>query len=98
MSAFEDDPVAPLDAELRSALDAYRENCNTTNWSRLSQLYVGQIQVLDALKALDPGFPDPYPLAAADLAGPDFLEWPTLPDPSTVLKAVLAAARPRDGS
>ena len=98
MSAFEDDASAPLDAELRSALDAYRDDCNATNWSRLSQLYVGQVQVLDALKALDPAFPDPYPLAAADLAGPDFLEWPTLPDPGTVRKAVLAAARPHAGS
>ena len=82
MSASEDDSVKRLDAELRSALDAYRD----------------QIQVFDALKALDPEFPDPYPLAAADLAGPDFLEWPTLPEPATVLKAVLAATRSRGGS
>jgi hypothetical protein len=91
MPASEDGPAPPLDADLREAFDAYRSDSNTANWNRLSQLYVGEIQVIDALQTLDPAFPDPYPLAAADLAGPDFLEWPVLPDPGTVLTAVLAA-------
>jgi NAD(P)-dependent dehydrogenase (short-subunit alcohol dehydrogenase family) len=90
--------TAGLDPDLQAALEAYRVDASSENWTRLSQMYCGLMQVLDAVKVADPGFPDPYPLAAADVAGDDFFQWPALPVYETVVEAVLAAQQKHDHS
>jgi NAD(P)-dependent dehydrogenase (short-subunit alcohol dehydrogenase family) len=89
-------PTASLDPDLQAALEAYRLDATSENWTRLSQMYCGLMQVFDAVKLADPAFPDPYPLAAADLAGDDFFQWPALPAYETVVEAVVAAKQRHD--
>jgi hypothetical protein len=95
----EDDPLlAGASADVREAFRSYRDQPDEVTWSRLSQLFIGQQQVVDAVKALDPTFQDPYPLAAADLVDlPDGLQWPTLPEVSVVLRAIAGAVRDGEG-
>jgi hypothetical protein len=89
--------LAVLDPELQDALAAYRVKCSDATWTALAQLYCGLVQVVDAVKVEDPTFPDPYPLAAADLAtsSDDFFQWPVLPAYDLVVRAVVAAQKRR---
>jgi hypothetical protein len=73
--------------EQRSAYESYASDPTHEAWDVLSQIYIGLLQVMDGVKRCDPTFPDPYPLAAADIAD-DFLQWPKLPEPELVLKAM----------
>src|ERR1700731_3528159 len=84
----ESEELAMLDPELRDALAAYRAKRDNATWTALAEMYCGLMQVVDAVKVADPAFPDPYPLAAADLApsSDDFFQWPVLPDYDLVLR------------
>jgi hypothetical protein len=84
-----------LPNDVKAALDAYRKKQSDATWTRLSQLWIGDIQVVDALKRQKPDFPDPYPLPVDALIeeSSEFYEWPALPDPDDVRKAILAAVR-----
>jgi hypothetical protein len=90
MADTDEDDLASLAPDVRDALTAYRETRSAETWTTLSQMYAGLIQVFDAVKAYAPDFPDAYPLAAADISD-TFYEWPQLPDPEMVVKAVLQA-------
>ncbi len=81
-------------AELQTALDAYRNERTAATWTVLSQLAVGEVTVFDAIKALKPDFPDPLPLPVDGLIEDDtqFYQWPVLPDPDEVERAIRAYA------
>lgn len=85
--------VDALPAELQGVLDAYRTDPTTANWTALSQLAIGDLTVLDALKALKPDFSDPLPLPVDGLVEDDtqFYQWPLLPNPDEVEQAIRAA-------
>lgn len=81
-----------LPEELRSALDAYRKDGSAKSWTALSQLYVSDdVEVLDAVQRLDPDFPEPLAVPVDGLVedNADFFQWPQLPDPDDVLRAIL---------
>lgn len=81
-----------ISAALRTALAAYRDEPSAENWTTLSQLPVGEIAVLDALRSVRPDFPDPLPLPVDGLIEDDrqFYQWPELPDPADVERAIAA--------
>jgi len=81
--------------DVRAALEAYRGHRDAAHWTTLSQLFVGDVDVLDALQALKPDFPDPLPLPIDGLPedSDDFFQWPELPDPDDVSSAILHALR-----
>ena len=89
-SLLEDKRLAVLSEEQRAGFVAYATDPTHANWDALSQIYVGQGNVLDAVQERDPSFPDPYPLPA-DYVTDDFLQWPRLPDPAIVLDAMYSA-------
>src|SRR5277367_1867759 len=93
MSSNEDQPT-PISDGCRQLFAAYQADRTNATWTRLSQYYVGQRQVIDGLRELDPSFPDPYPLDGADLIenDDDYYQWPTLPNPALVLKAIVLLA------
>lgn len=80
-----------LPEEIRVALSAYRRERTPARWTALSQLSVGDVEVLDALKSMNPEFPDPLPLPVDGLIedSAQFYQWPVLPDPDDVLHAVV---------
>jgi hypothetical protein len=84
-----------LPEQLRVALEGYRKDGNAESWTALSQLWVGDIQVVDALKRVKPDFPDPFPLPVDGIIedSGNFLQWPMLPEPDDVLRGLLAALR-----
>ena len=100
MPTSDDEQLALLDPDLRAALQSYRDDGSAGNWTILSQMYCGELQVVDAVKAADPSFADPYPLAAADLSPSNaaFFQWPTLPAYGLVVRAVLDARMKHDRS
>ena len=79
--------------QLREGLETYRQDRSAAAWTSLSQLWIGEIQVVDALKNIKPEFPDPLPLPVDGVIEDDsqFLQWPVLPDPDDVERAILAA-------
>lgn len=84
-----------LPAEIRSALDLYRNEQTPARWTALSQLWIGEIDVLDALQKVNPEFPDPLALPVDGLLedSSEFFQWPVLPKPDDVLAALLAALK-----
>jgi hypothetical protein len=84
-----------LPEDVRIALAAYRENRSAARWTALSQLWVGDVQVLDALKLNDPYFPSPLPLPVDGIVedSSEFFQWPVLPDADDVLHALAALGR-----
>jgi hypothetical protein len=82
-----------LPEELRAALDAYRSARTAASWTKLSQLSVGDVDVLDAVQSIDPNFPDPLPVPADGLIedSDEFYEWSVLPDPDDVQRAIMRA-------
>jgi hypothetical protein len=84
--------VSDLPAELQALLDDYRNAPSAKAWTVLSQLAIGDLTVLDALKALKPDFPDPLPLPVDGVIEDDtqFYQWPVLPDPDDVERAIRA--------
>jgi hypothetical protein len=86
--------MSTLPAELQTVLDAYRNEPTAATWTALSQLSVGDLSVFDAVKALRPDFPDPLPLPVDGLIEDDaqFYQWPVLPDPDEVERAIRKAA------
>lgn len=87
----DDGPLSKLTGDLRTAYDAYRAGPSNETWTTLSLMYIDQLNVLDAVQTLDPSFPDPFPLAAGDIAGDAVYQWPLLPAADLVLTAILAA-------
>lgn len=85
-----------LPEELRAALDAYRKNRDNASWTALSQVEVGGMEVLDALKLYKPDFPDAYPLPVEDIVQDNagFYQWPELPNPDDVFLAITAVLKP----
>jgi hypothetical protein len=90
MSPSKEEQLATLSPDLQAAYAAYRTAPSAETWTPLSQMYIGPLQVFDGVKSVDPAFPDPYPLAAADTAesNADFYQWPSLPSPDVVLNAM----------
>lgn len=84
-----------LPLNLRDALDTYRKDASSESWTALSQLPVGDTDVLDALQVFKPDFPDPLPLPVEDLVEDNnsFYQWPELPNPDDVRNAIIAALR-----
>ena len=84
-----------LPEQLRVAFETYQKDRSAASWTALSQLWVGDIQVVDALKRVKPDFPDPFPLPVDGIIedSGNFLQWPTLPEPQDVLRALLAVLR-----
>jgi hypothetical protein len=82
--------MSALPAELQAVLAAYRNERTAATWTALSQLAIGDITVLDAVKALKPDFPDPFPLPVDGLIEDvaQFYQWPVLPDPDEVEQAI----------
>jgi hypothetical protein len=82
--------VERLPEEVRASLDAYRSERSPENWTSLSQLWVRDITVFDALKLLKPDFPNSLPVPVDGLIEENsaFFEWPVLPEPDDVAHAV----------
>lgn len=80
-----------LPEDIREALTAYRSEKTDARWTALSQMSVRGTEVLDALRAIQPDFPDPYPLPVDGVleSSDDFYQWPVLPDPSDVERAIV---------
>ena len=76
--------------DVRAALSAYRTEKTAANWTALSQMSVGDTDVLDALQALKPDFPEPYPLPVEDVVenSAAFFQWPELPEADDVERAI----------
>ena len=76
--------------DVRTALEAYCRDHSAANWTVLSQLWVGDLQVLDIVRKADPTFPDPLPLPIDGIPedNADFFQWPVLPDPQGVKRAL----------
>jgi hypothetical protein len=94
MSTQNSNSAEALPQSLRAAFETYRNDASASSWTALSQLSVrDDMDVLDALQAADPRFPDPLPLPVDGLVedNNDFFQWPQLPDPDGVLRAILAA-------
>lgn len=81
-----------LPEDVRAAFTAYRNDRSNANWTVLSQLQVGDVEVIDALRRIEPDFPDPLPLPVDGLLTDDaqFFQWPELPGPDRVLEAIVA--------
>lgn len=85
-----------LPEQLQTALDAYRNDKTPASWTALSQLWVrDDVEVFDAVKLVNPEFPDPLPLPVEGLVEENagFFQWPVLPDPDEVLRAILVVMR-----
>jgi hypothetical protein len=85
-----------LPEHLQAALDAYRNDKTPESWTTLSQLWVrDDVEVFDALKLVNPGFPDPLPLPVEGLVEDNtgFFQWPVLPEPDEVRRAILFALK-----
>lgn len=82
-----------LPEDIRAALDAYRSARTAASWTELSQLSVGDGDVLDALQAMNPDFPDPLPVPVDGVLdeNDEFFQWSVLPDPDDVQRAVMRA-------
>lgn len=82
--------MSALPVELQTALDAYRSERTAATWTALAQTAFGDLTVLDALKALQPEFPDPLPLPVDGVIEDQtqFYQWPVLPDPDEVERAL----------
>lgn len=78
--------------EVTAALHTYRQVRTSASWTVLSQLWVGDLQVLDALQRLHPEFPDALPLPVDGVIedNAELFEWQTLPDPDEVERALVA--------
>ena len=78
--------------DIRTALDAYRGERTSVRWTELSQLWVGELQVIDAVQQLDPEFPDALPLPVDGVIedNAELFAWKTLPDPDEVERALVA--------
>jgi len=76
--------------DVRTALEAYRNDKSTARWTALSQLFVGELQVLDVVQKFNPHFPDPLPLPIDGVLedNADFFQWPVLPEPDEVERAL----------
>ncbi len=87
-----------LPEEIRSALDAYRSARTAASWTELSQLSVGNVDVLDALQAMNPDFPDPLPVPVDGVLedSEEFYQWQVLPDPDDVQRAVMRVLKSQD--
>lgn len=81
-----------LPEPLRTAFETYRNDRSAESWTSLSQLSIGDMQVVDALKSVKPEFPDPFPLPVEGLIedSSGFMQWPVLPEPDDVLRGILA--------
>ena len=81
--------------DVKDALRAYQQDRTDARWTALSQLQVGDVEVIDALRLIEPDFPDPLPLPVDGLLtdNAQFYQWPRLPDPDRVLEAVEAELR-----
>lgn len=79
-----------LPDDIQRALTAYRSEQTDAHWTSLSQMSVRDVDVLDALKAIQPDFPDPFPLPVDGVleSSDDFFQWPLLPDPDDVERAI----------
>jgi hypothetical protein len=83
-----------LPEPLRSALDAYRKDRSAASWTSLSQLWVrDDVDVFDALKLVNPDFPDPLavPVDGVLEDESEFFQWSVLPEPDDVLRAIAFA-------
>ncbi len=88
-----------LPEQLRAAFETYRNEKSAASWTALSQLWVrDNVEVLDAVKLLNPDFPDPLAIPVDGLIeeSADFFQWPTLPDPDDVLRAILQVLQNRE--
>jgi hypothetical protein len=87
------DSEKSLPDDVSAALAAYRKEKTAARWTALSQLWVGEVQVLDALKLAVPDFPDPLPLPVDGLLddSSEFFEWSALPDPDDVRRGLRIA-------
>ncbi|HEY1869145.1 MAG TPA: DUF302 domain-containing protein [Candidatus Cybelea sp.] len=81
---------ATIPDDVKAALDAYRDDRTSARWTELSQLWVGELQVVDALQRLHPEFPDALPLPVDGVIedNAELYQWQTLPDPAEVLRAL----------
>ncbi len=79
-----------LPEDIRTALAAYRSEKTAARWTSLAQMSVRDVEVLDALKAMNPDFPDPFSLPVDGLleSSDDFFQWPVLPHPDDVERAI----------
>jgi len=77
------------------ALEAYRQDRTSEHWTQLSQLWVGELQVIDALQRLHPEFPDALPLPVEGVIddNAELFQWQTLPDPDDVARALESLQR-----
>jgi len=82
--------VMQVPDDVRRALEAYRSEPSAARWTTLSQLWVGDLQVLDVLQKADPNFPDPLPLPIDGIPedNTDFFQWSILPEPDEVKRAL----------
>jgi hypothetical protein len=88
-----------LPEELRAALDAYGNARTADSWTALSQCWVrDDVTVFDAVKLLAPSFPDPLPLPVEGVVedNTELYQWPTLPEPDDVLRAIVLVLQRRD--
>lgn len=87
--------MSAIPEDVQAALSAYRENKNDASWTTLSQLQLGDIEVIDALRRLEPDFPEPLPLPVDGLLtdNAQFFEWPELPEPDRVEDAIVSALK-----
>ncbi len=78
--------------DVRAALAAYRRDRTSARWTELSQLWIGDLQVIDALQRLHPEFPDALPLPVDGVIenNAELFQWQTLPDPDEVERALVA--------
>ncbi|HVR47197.1 MAG TPA: hypothetical protein VMT95_11275 [Candidatus Binatia bacterium] len=78
--------------DVRLALEAYRRDRTSARWTELSQLWVGELQVIDALQQLHPEFPVDLPLPVDGVIedNAELFQWKTLPDPDEVERALAA--------
>jgi hypothetical protein len=76
--------------DVRTALEAYRKDKSAARWTVLSQLFVGELQVLDVLQKFDPHFPGPLPLPIDGILedNAEFFQWSVLPEPDDVRRAL----------
>lgn len=83
---------AMIPDDVRAALDAYRHDRTSARWTELSQLWVGELQVVDVLQRLHPEFPDALPLPVDGVIedNAELYQWQTLPGPAEVLRALEA--------
>jgi hypothetical protein len=87
--ATNDEDLSIFESPIREAFVTFRAHPNAQTWTPLSQMYIGLLTVLDGVQALDPTFANPYPLEAADVADGAFYQWPAIPQPNQVLRAML---------